>query len=157
MRVRKLAVYLALAGAVACGTSAPRNEAAPEPRQVAYTDVTRNTITERTYPTHTCLIVETPDSHRFYCDLKSNGKGLDSVSRVHLIRPASRDPMRYDGQDRWIDGTTTYATNAFPDGFALDDIVSVMKEPRERKSPEFAALEKDYALAQENFDKVNAK
>ena len=157
MNIRKFPVYLALVGAAACGPSAPKNEGAPEPRQVVYTDVTRNTITERTYPTHTCLIEATPDLHKFYCDIKSNDKDLDSVSHVHLIRPTSQDLVSYDGQDRWIDGTTDYATDAFPDGFSLDGIVSVMKEPLERKSPKFMALEKDYALAQENFNKVHAK
>jgi len=158
MNIRKIPVYLALAGAAACGPSAPRNETpVAESRQAAYTDVTRNTITERMYPNYTCFIEATPDLHKFYCDIKSNGKGLDSVSRVHLVRPTSQDPASHDGQDRWIDGTTDYATDAFPDGFYLDGIVSIMKEPLERKSPEFTALEKGYALVQENFNKVQTK
>src|SRR3989338_1404131 len=163
MNMRNFAVYLPLLGAVACGPSAPKNEAAPEPRQAEYIyvavqvlrnhryiDVTRNGVTERKYPTHTCLIEPSSDSHISYCDLESNGKGLDSVSRV--IRATDQN-----GQDRWIDGTTDYATDAFSNGFYLEDIFSPMTEPMKRKSPEFTALEKGYALAQENFNKVHTK
>ena len=156
MKVRSFPVYLALLGSVACGPSTSRNETAKprmEPRQAAYTDVTRNTITERNYPTHACLIETMPDSHLFYCDVKSNGRGLDSVSRVHLVRPTTQNTASYNGQDRWIDGTTSYAADAFPDGFNLYGIFSPMTERRERKSPEFAALEKDYNRIQENFNK----
>ena len=160
MSIKNLPVYLALASAVACGPNAPRSEAptkSAEPRQAPYVDVIRNNITERTYPTHACLIDATQDSHIFYCDLKFNGKGLDSVSRVHLVRPTSRDTANYNGRDRWVDGTTSYTADAFPDGFNLDDIVAVMREPLERNSPEFIALERDYALARERFNETGVQ
>ena len=149
MNIRNFAVYLPLIGAIACGPSAPRNEIVieiMEARRAAYTNVARNGVTERKYPTHTCLIEPSSDSHISYCDLESNGKGLDSVSRV--IRATDQN-----GQDRWIDGTTVYATDAFPDGFNLEGIFSPMTEPLERKSPEFTKLKKAYAKVQDNFNK----
>ncbi|MBI4171010.1 MAG: hypothetical protein HY514_04895 [Candidatus Aenigmarchaeota archaeon] len=130
-----------------CGSEAPK----PRTEKSAYSDVTRNGITRREYPTHIFLIERTADSHVFYGYLKSDenksDQGLDSVSYVHLIDTNG-------GRREGIDGVTYYARGAFPEGFNLEGVRSHMQEPLERTSPEFKALETGSHLdAWEKFNK----